>query len=798
MTLKNTTIPVPPNYTMNCAIIIHKQGFKIFPVWGVINGICQCSKGTECTSAGKHPVEKNWQNSKTLENETLIRQYWQSNPNTNYGVNLEGYCVIDVDERNGGYTNYDKYLRNLIEINPTFTVHTGSGGFSYHFIYKTIAKIKNEKIFDGIDIKTSGGFIVGLGCNHKTGGTYQMYYNGAANTDVIEISALSPEIEKIILERQSSKESAKTLKNADITAVLVFDANIPEGQRNTTLFTKGSQLRQKGLTVEEIRPILNELNTKKCISPLKDSELETILGSINNYPMGGVTSWSEPNLNYNLKDPALPDIEENHIPEILRSYVIKKSRSLGIPRSAILVSAMTHFSALLGTVYKVKPKVGNDYSVSLNLWGLIVAMPSSRKTAALEIFKRPLELVQDFFYQTRNKFISQNRDSIAKLNVEKESLKKSITKEKANDELKNKLRELEVELAKVKDVPTPYWIFTTGDSTPEALAISFKDNSRGILFFRDEMQGLFSMLNKKGFENLRSLLIEAWNGNKSYTISRIGRGLISIPSMTLAVLGSIQPDVLYSVFSDELTKGIGGDGLVQRFQLISQYSLSQVTEPDELVSMDGDQFYMDALINTLHTLTKDKNLEQNIQPVYLILSNEAHKYYKEYRNYLNNLIRRDDINNSAYLAHLGKLDRLVLSLAGQLHILNNANVLGPIQNEISLKFMIEAIQVAKYMESQIFHLYFRVGQNLHAKALIAKIKSKDIRDGMSVRVVYKHQWSYLKNSDDVLAAVEEISDSNWVQVVKETPSGGGAPSNILKLNPKLTDFLNAKSSEDHE
>lgn len=786
------------NSTMEGALVMYRLGFKIFPVWGVVNGVCQCKRGTECQNTGKHPVEKNWQNSQTLANEVLIRQYWQSSPNTNYGVNTEGYAVIDIDDRKGGYKNYLQHLKPIIDIHPSFTVQTGSGGNSFHIYYRTSKDIRNStKLFDGIDVRAAGGLAVGLGCNHKSGGAYKMHYSGTDNTDVINVAVLPIEIEQILFERQT-KAFSKDMSNSDAKAILAFGADIPDGLRNTTVFTKGCQLRQQGLAIEEIRLILKELNAAKCDPPMKDHEIETILGSINKYKAGGTAIWSDPDLNYNLKDPVLPDIEDRDLPQVLRNYILTKSRSLGIPKSAILVSAMTHFSALLGTVYKVTPKLGNDYSVSLNLWGLIVAVPSSRKTAALEIFMKPLEQVQEFFIQKRNSFVSQKRENAAKLNAEKENLKQSISKEKNNEELKNKLSELEVELAKLKDAPIPYWIFKTSDSTPEALAISFKDNSRGILFFRDEMQGLFGMLAKQGYENLRSLLTEAWNGNKPYTINRIERGLISIPSMTLSVLGSVQPDVLYSTFSDELMKGKGGDGFVQRFQLISQYSLSQVNEPDDTVSMTGDQFFMSALINAIHTLTKEKNLEPNMQPVYLTLSHDAHKKYKEYRNHLNSLIRREDITNSAYLAHLGKLDRLVLSLAGQLHILNNVNVLGPIKNEIVFECVDEAIQVAKYMESQIFHLYFKVGKNLHAKALLAKIKSKEIRDGMSIRSIYKHGWSYLKNSDDMLAAIEEISDSNWVQVVNETPKGGGQPTNILKINPKLIEFLNSKSGEDDE
>jgi hypothetical protein len=39
-------------------------------------------------------------------------------------------------------------------------------------------------------------------------------------------------------------------------------------------------------------------------------------------------------------------------------------------------------------------------------------------------------------------------------------------------------------------------------------------------------------------------LLEAWNGNSSHDVDRIGRGSIHIPNLCITILGGIQPDKL--------------------------------------------------------------------------------------------------------------------------------------------------------------------------------------------------------------------------------------------------------------
>ena len=62
--------------------------------------------------------------------------------------------------------------------------------------------------------------------------------------------------------------------------ITIPKGTIPEGKRNSTLFTVGRSLRGQGLNDESIRKTLTEVNSKQCIPPLDDTELNKTIASV--------------------------------------------------------------------------------------------------------------------------------------------------------------------------------------------------------------------------------------------------------------------------------------------------------------------------------------------------------------------------------------------------------------------------------------------------------------------------------------------------------------------------------------
>ena len=94
-----------------------------------------------------------------------------------------------------------------------------------------------------------------------------------------------------------------------------------------------------------------------------------------------------------------------------------------------------------------------------------------------------------------------------------------------------------------------------------------KNAPRGLLYYRDELVGLFKKMDKPGHEQDRAFLIESWNGKGSHTDDRIGRGTVRAENLCVSLVGTIQPGRLVSYIREALSQD-ANDGFSQRLQLM--------------------------------------------------------------------------------------------------------------------------------------------------------------------------------------------------------------------------------------
>jgi hypothetical protein len=92
-------------------------------------------------------------------------------------------------------------------------------------------------------------------------------------------------------------------------------------------------------------------------------------------------------------------------------------------------------------------------------------------------------------------------------------------------------------------------------------------NPGGVLIYRDELMGFLESWEKKGHALDRSFYLEAGNGDKPYTIDRMGREAVRAENICAPILGTTQPDKIMVYLTKALTK-LDNDGLLQRFQLL--------------------------------------------------------------------------------------------------------------------------------------------------------------------------------------------------------------------------------------
>lgn len=150
-----------------------RKGLPVLPLHTVDGrGICTCGK-VQCESPGKHPDPEfapQGVHSASTEDTDVLR-WWTRKPDRNVGVATGGdLFVLDVDPRSNGDWSLDRLEEEHAEL-ETVTVETGSGGWHYWFRGEVPAR---NGVFEGIDVKAAGGYVVAPPSRHATGRKYRL------------------------------------------------------------------------------------------------------------------------------------------------------------------------------------------------------------------------------------------------------------------------------------------------------------------------------------------------------------------------------------------------------------------------------------------------------------------------------------------------------------------------------------------------------------------------------------------------------------------------------------------------
>jgi putative DNA primase/helicase len=259
----------------------------VFLVWGTVNGVCQCPLGRRCTSPGKHPIQRGWQDLATIDL-ALIDRWWSRHPQANIGIccGASGIIALDVDPRHGG----DDTLADLIARYGLLphTVETITGGGGRHILLASPSGITNASPFAGIDVRGAGGFIVAPGSIHASGGTYE--WEASSHPDDVPIAPAPHWLTDLL--RQPYAHGALWAPTPPRAAPM--PERIPQGRRNDALSSLAGTLRNRGLVADEIYGCLLVVNRSRCLPPVADMELRMIAESMMRYPVGSAPLYATP------------------------------------------------------------------------------------------------------------------------------------------------------------------------------------------------------------------------------------------------------------------------------------------------------------------------------------------------------------------------------------------------------------------------------------------------------------------------------------------------------------------------
>jgi hypothetical protein len=136
------------------ALALIERGFAVFPL----------------TPLAKAPPLLNDWPRRAAKTPAEVETLWAAFPDANIAIHCEGLVVVDVDTRNDGDVSLQTRA-DLYDIPATLTTRTPSGGRHLFFRLPTGATVGNSagRLGPGLDIKTTGGYVVAPGSDVEAG-----------------------------------------------------------------------------------------------------------------------------------------------------------------------------------------------------------------------------------------------------------------------------------------------------------------------------------------------------------------------------------------------------------------------------------------------------------------------------------------------------------------------------------------------------------------------------------------------------------------------------------------------------
>lgn len=489
----------------------------------------------------------------------------------------------------------------------------------------------------------------------------------------------------------------------------------------------------------------------------------------------------------------LPDVQlldPEIIPDGLRDWLIDIAHSKQVPLDFPVTTAITLISGLVGSRLGIKPKQYDDWLVIPNLWGMLVGSPSMMKSPVINDVSKPikkLEIEAEKAFKSQMQAFSVNAE-IRKIDID--IAKKELRKK---PELKETLTNL---MSDEATEPTQKR-YIANDATIEKLGVILNDNPAGITILRDELAGLLASWEKAGHEQDRAFYLEAWNGNGSMQVDRIGRASLFVPNLCLSIFGGIQPSKLAGYFHN-VVNSFGNDGMIQRFQL--------AVYPDPLPKWE----YIDQYANKEAKAKAYRIFEQlaSFDPIYLAFADEyeeqpymrftkdAQPFLRAWLESLEAKIRSNDLS-SLLEEHLGKYRSLVPSLALIFHLVDYASFtanesakIEQCRQGVSADALQKAIKFAEYLESHAKRIYATMSDSGQQAAyqLSKRIADGKLSDGFTVRDIQRKAWHLLTDNTAINEAIKKLVVSDWLTEIEPQPTGGRPAAIQYAINPRTKDF----------
>ncbi len=365
------------------------------------------------------------------------------------------------------------------------------------------------------------------------------------------------------------------------------------------------------------------------------------------------------------------------LPPALRRWIVDEAERMGCYRGMIAAPAVAAAMSLVGRSCGIMPGAQDTWLIIPTGWCAIVAGPGSMKSPAIDA---ALRFVRAVNATARKKYERELRD-----------WEKMPPEER--DPEKPKFRQLII-----------------NDATPEALSLALKANPRGALYFRDELSGWLSELDRSGREPERAMFLTAFDGDKDYT---------------------------YTV-GDDPKYANAADGLLQRFQLLLWFDTDFEGDGEDRAPNDDAQKCAREAFDRLNIFCE---MQEDDAPQSRRFSDDAQKIWNAWRKEHKARTRDHDAKrNPAYAAHLVKYRKLVPGLALTFHLLEP-----DAQEPVSADALKLAIEWAIYLNLHARKTY-GVETRTPERILAERIKRRMLKNETRLSLIPDRSWPMLDNA----------------------------------------------------
>jgi hypothetical protein len=522
-------------------------------------------------------------------------------------------------------------------------------------------------------------------------------------------------------------------------------------------------------------------------------EEEEILGNFTSEPEGKSEPWAEIAALPSLL-PEVPEMPSEIIPMQFRDFVADIADRMQIAVEVPAVSIIAALSSVVGRSIGIFAKRHDAWLVVPNLWGFVAARSGMLKTPAIDESTRPLGILAHnarlHHEQMQREYSADAEISNARIEAVKKEIG-AIIKNGRESELpaaKQKLIELQRQAENQKPIERRYRV---NDATTEKLLELIVENPRGLFVYRDELAGWLRGLDKIGREMDRAFYLESWNGTGSFTSDRIGRGTTHVEGLCLSIFGGIQPGKLQDYINDALEGTGNDDGLVQRFQLAVWPESPKVwnlidRSPDKAAKDRASRIF--EILDSFNPTALRVPLHYEIPALHF--DDAAQNLFNDWLTRLQGRLLQGDVS-PALESHLSKYRSLMPSLALLFHLADWADC--QLQNHLQdiPPVSIEAARLAAswvdYLELHARKIYAgSLNPDLQAAHLLMqKIQQEKIKDGMSIRDIYRNHWAGLDNKERVMQGLLLLADHGHLRLEIVKSEEGRPASDVIRINPSI-------------